>query len=112
MDPYVAETVKRFEQLAREDCDLVVMEDRLFALVDEVRQKVGGSRELLDEIASRLEALAHRMEAPPFNAPDMEDQGAPLRCAGCLRRAADQLRGPEKDLTPPGVSGEEAKPRR
>jgi hypothetical protein len=112
MDLYVTESVKRLETLAREDCDLVLMEDKLFRIVDEVRQGAGGRQDLLDEIADRLEGLAHRVETPPPMASDDEDQGAPLRHAGCLRRAADLLRGPEKDLTPRGVSDEGATPRR
>jgi hypothetical protein len=106
MDPVVTESLKRFEELAREDCDVIAMEGRLFTLVDDVRRAAGGRKELLEEIAARLESVAHRMEGLPFGEPDMLDQGAPLRCAGALRRAADLLRGPEKDLTPKGVSGE------
>ena len=110
MDPFVIESVRRIEALAREDCDLVLMEDQLFTIVEEVRRGAGGGKEPLAEIARRLESKAHRLEALPLG--PQEDQGAPLRCAGCLRRAADLLRGPERDLTPPGVSGGTATPRR
>jgi hypothetical protein len=106
MDPFVAKCVSRFEALAREDCDVVVMEQRLYRLVDETRREAAERKELLEEIVRRLETIAHRLEGLPQRDPEVLDQGAPLRSAGALRRGADLLRGPEKDLTPKGVSGE------
>lgn len=111
-EAYVTACVKRFEALARQDRDLASVEPQIFELVDKVRREPQAGREEILAIARRLEDLAHQAEIPPPGAPDSLDQGAPLRCAGVLRRAADLLRGPEKDITPPGVSDAGATPGR
>lgn len=110
IDPFAAASVRRFEALARKDCDEEACDMQLFALVDEVRREAKNQGERLAPVEHMLERLAHQSEVPTPGAPDEERQGASLRYAGRLRRAADMLRGREKDLTPRGVSGERSKP--
>jgi hypothetical protein len=109
MADFVSSCVQRFETLARLDCDVEETERRLFGLIDTVRREADAKGLRCGRVVRRLEALAHEAEVPMLNVRDGEDQGAPLRYAGVLRRAADLLRGPEKDLTPPQVTDE--KPR-
>jgi hypothetical protein len=107
-DAFVTASVKRFEILARQDLDVAAVEPRLFDLVETVRREAQSSRELILAVARGLETLAHEAEVPLPGDFDVVGQGASLRCAGVLRRAADLLRGPEKDLTPPGAGAREA----
>jgi hypothetical protein len=110
VDDFVTASVRRFEALARQDLDPAETEDLLFRLVDEVRREADDRRRRLGRLARRLENLAHALEVPTRGAPDAADCGAPLRQAGVLRRAADLLCGPEKDLTPPDIRGGDATP--
>ena len=109
-DAFVTAGVKRFEALARQDRDLPAVEPQIFELVDRVRRETQAGPEQIRAIVRGLEDLAHELEAS--DVPDAAEQGAPLRRAGVLRRAADLLSGPEKDITPQGVSGAGAKPGR
>jgi hypothetical protein len=107
-DAFVTASVKRFDALARQDRDLPACEPQVFELVDRVRREPQAGPEEIRAIARSLEDLAHKWEAP--DAPEPAEQGAPLRRAGVLRRAADLLSGPERDITPRGVSDAGAKP--
>ena len=97
-DAFVTACVQRFEALARQDRDLVAIEPKIFDLVDRVRREAQAGPDEIRAIARRLEDLAHVSEAA--DAPAPAEQGPPLRRAGVLRRAADLLSGPEKDITP------------
>jgi hypothetical protein len=108
-DAFVTACVERFEALAGRDHDLTGIERRIFELVDHLRREPQDGPEEIDAIVRRLEDLARKSEAP--DTPEPAEQGAPLRRAGVLRRAADLLSGPEKDITPHGVNDVEAKPR-
>jgi hypothetical protein len=99
-DVFVTACIKRFDTLARKDRDLDSVETQIFELVERVRGEAQAGPEEIKAIIQGLEILAHEAELPPPGAPDMGDQGAPLRCAGVLRRAAGLLSGPEKDITP------------
>ena len=99
-DAFVTACVKRFETLARQDRDVGAVEPQIFELVDRVRRETQAGPEEIRAIVRSLEILAHQAEVPPPGAPDVPDTAAPLRCAGVLRRAADLLSGPEKDITP------------
>lgn len=99
-DAFVTACVKRFEALARQDRDLGAVEPQIFELADRVRREAQAGPEEIEAIVRSLEILAHAAEVPPPGAPDVSDSGEPLRCAGVLRRAADLLSGPEKDITP------------
>jgi hypothetical protein len=101
-DAFVTACVKRFETLARHDRDLGAIEPQIFELVNRVRREPQAAPDEIKAIARDLEALARQAEAP--DAPDPAEQGAPLRRAGVLRRAADLLSGPEKDITPKGAT--------
>lgn len=99
-DAFVTACVKRFEALARQDRDLGAVEPQIFELAERVRREPQAGPDEIRAIVQGLEDLAHCEEIPEPGGPDAADQGAPLRCAGVLRRAADLLSGPEKDLTP------------
>ena len=99
-DAFVTACVKRFEALARQDRDVGAVEPQIFELADRVRREAQAGPEEIGAIVRSLEILANAAEIPPPDAPDATDSGAPLRCAGILRRAADLLSGPEKDITP------------
>lgn len=109
MADFVTACVQRFDALARMDCDVEETERRLFELIDAVRRESEAKHLRCGRVVRRLEALAHQAEVPSLSTRGPEDQGAPLRYAGVLRRAADLLRGPEADLTPPSVIGERAR---
>ena len=97
---FVTACVKRFEALARLDRDIAAVEPKIFELTDRVRREAQAGPDEIRAIVRSLEILAHEAEQPPPGAPDALDNAAPLRCAGVLRRAADLLSGPEKDITP------------
>ena len=112
VEPFVAASVKRFVALACRDCEEDEAEALLFGLVDDVRREARDKGERLNPLVRALETLAREAEIRPRpGGPREEDDAAPLRFAGILRRAADLLRGPEKDLTPRSLSGEKARPR-
>lgn len=112
IDPFVAASVRRFEAVARRDCSYEEAEEELFALVDETCRDAHDKGQRLGPVVKLLESLAHEAEIPPPGSPDEEDHAAPLRYAGLLRRAADLLSGPEKDLTPGALSDQaDASPR-
>lgn len=110
IDPFVATTVQRFEAVARRDCEFEEAEQELFALVDDTRRQACERQARLGPVVRLLERMAQEAEIPPAGAREEEDQAAPLRYAGRMRRAADLLRGPEKDLTPGAIS--DSPPRR
>lgn len=101
MDAFVAAWVRRFETLAGLDCDVTEIERLLFDLADDVRRDAGEKHRNDSEVALHLESLAHSAEVAARDALEARDQCERLRYAGVLRRGADLLRGPEKDLTPP-----------
>jgi hypothetical protein len=107
---FVTKCAKRFDALARMDCEIEETEKRLFKLIDEVRDEAHQNGLGCGDVARQLDILAHEAEVPPPDGRDMGDQAALFRYAGVMRRAADLLRGPEKDLTPRDVSGGEARP--
>jgi hypothetical protein len=109
-DAFVTACVKRFEALARQDRDLGAVEPQIFELADRVRREPQAGPDEVKAIVRGLEELARQSEAP--DAPAPAEQGAPLRRAGVLRRAADLLTGPEKDITPRGISDAGARPER
>lgn len=100
IDPFVATHVKRFVELARKDCEIEEAEEDLFRLVNEAIREAHDQGIRLGPLVKALEKLAHDAEVPPPGATEEEDDAAPLRYAGRLRRAADMLRGPERDITP------------
>lgn len=101
MADFIASWVRRFETLAGLDCDVTEIERLLFDLTDDVRHAASEQHRSCDEVVLRLEALAHDAEVAARNALEARDQCERLRHAGVLRRGADLLHGPEKDLTPP-----------
>lgn len=109
---FVTVCVKRFDALARLDCDVEETEHRLFDLIDQVRRQAKETGQGCDYLVRQLEILAHDAEVPRPDAREVEDQSSLLRYAGVMRRAADLLGGPEKDLTPRQVSDEAARPGR
>ena len=102
-DAFVTACVNRFEALARQDRDLAAIETRVFELVDRVRRDAQAGPEEIKAIVRSLEDQARASEAP--DAPEPAEQGAPLRRAGVLRRGADLLSGPEKDISPQKQDG-------
>jgi hypothetical protein len=107
-DAFVTACVRRFDALARQDRDLDAVEPQIAELAERVRRETQAGPEEIRAIVRSLEDLAHKQEGPDARAP--AEQGAPLRRAGVLRRAADLLSGPERDITPHGISDAGAKP--
>lgn len=101
MVDFVPAWVRRFDTLASLDCDVTEIERLLFDLADDVRRDAGEKHQPVADVVLRLEALAHQAEVAARNALEARDQCERLRYAGVLRRGADLLGGPEKDLTPP-----------
>lgn len=101
MVDFVAAWVRRFETLAGLDCDVTEIERLLFDLADDVRRDASEKQQNVEDVVSRLEALAHDAEIAARDALEARDQCERLRFAGVLRRGAGLLGRPEKDLTPP-----------
>jgi hypothetical protein len=100
MTDFVTAWVRRFDTLAGLECDMTEIERLLFDLADDVRRDASAKHQSYEEVALRLEALAHDAEVAARDALEARDEFERLRYADVLLRGASLLCGTEKDQTP------------